>query len=182
MIRMIGGPAISGKSEWLIKHLPLLRAVWIGTGDTSIEPMRARHTYLQNLRKNTSPDWGTVETIELAETIRTSTLSLVAVDSLTCWISRLAVDAAQRQSIDQVAHILSKECHHLIHILKEHDSLGRDIWLVSNEIGTSLPSPHPLERLIREVNGRLNCQVASLAQEVVRMDFGIPSRIKGNVK
>ncbi len=182
MIGMIGGPAISGKSEWLIKHLPLLKTVWIGTGDTSIEPMCARHTYLQNLRKNMSPDWGTIETSALAETIRATTLSQVAVDSLTCWISKLAVEASQRQSLDQVAHILSKECHSLLHILKEHDSLGRDIWLVTNEIGTSLPSPHPLERLIREANGRLNCQVASLAKEVVRIDFGIPSRIKGNLK
>jgi len=181
MIGMVGGPAISGKSEWLIKHLPLLKTLWIGTGDISIEPMRVRHTYLQTLRQETSPHWATLETANLTETLRTTTISQIAIDSLTCWITKIAVDACQRQSMDQVAHILAKECEQLLHLLKEHDTLGRHIWLVSNEIGTSLPSPHPLERLIRDVNGRLNCRLAALAKEVVRIDFGLPSRLKGNL-
>jgi adenosylcobinamide kinase/adenosylcobinamide-phosphate guanylyltransferase len=179
MIGFIGGPAISGKSEWLIKYLPVHKTIWMGTGDTSIEPMRGRHSQLQKLRTDTSPNWHTQETTDLGRALSSASEGQIVVDSLTCWLSHVAVDASYRQSIDQVALIVAKETSQLLEHLKQHESLSRDIWIVSNEIGTSLPSPHPLERLIREANGRLNCQIASMAQEVIRMDFGIPTWLKG---
>lgn len=179
MIGFLGGPAISGKSEWLIRYLPLLKTVWIGTGDISIEAMRGRHTLLQNLRKDMSAQWHTQETTDLNRALQSAVEGQIVVDSLTCWLSHIAVEAAHRQSVDQVALIVARESAQFIEILKQQESLSRDIWLVSNEIGTSLPSPHPLERLIREANGRLNCHIASMAKEVVRIDFGIPSWLKG---
>jgi adenosyl cobinamide kinase/adenosyl cobinamide phosphate guanylyltransferase len=178
MIHFVGGPAFSGKSEWLIANIPNHGTKWMVTGDTSIEPMNYRYQKLKEMRQNVSMKWQTQETHDLVRQINSTTTSQLAIDCITGWICKIAIDAFQRQSIDQVASILASETSSLSDAIIQQKSLGRKIWIASNEIGTTLPSPHPLERLIREVNGRFNCQLASMASQVTRLDFAIATHLK----
>jgi adenosyl cobinamide kinase/adenosyl cobinamide phosphate guanylyltransferase len=182
MIHFVGGAAFSGKSEWLIANIPSFETIWLVTGDTSIEPMNLRYRQLKELRQKNCLKWETVETHDLVRRLSSSSASQLAIDCITGWICKIAVDSFQRQSIDQVAGILAIEISALTEAITQQRSLGRKIWIASNEIGTTLPSPHPLERLIREVNGRFNCQLASLASKVTRLDFAIPTTLKIDTK
>lgn len=50
--------------------------------------------------------------------------------------------------------------------------------IISDEIGYGLVPIDPFERLYREISGRVNCYLASQAEQVIRVVSGIGSRIK----
>ena len=51
--------------------------------------------------------------------------------------------------------------------------------IISDEVGSGLVPLDAFEREYREVNGRVNCYLASEASQVIRVTAGIGSRIKG---
>jgi len=179
MIRFIGGPAFSGKSEWIIRNLDLDETMWLATGDTSIQAMRQRHSHLKDLRHKTGGEnWKTVETTHLLSELRAAAPRQIVIDCSTSWLIARALELTNRQSIQQVAEILASEIHEVQGLIKEQASLGRAVSVIGGEIGACLPSPHPIERLIREVNGRFNQQMAQMASSVIRLDFGLLSVLK----
>lgn len=55
---------------------------------------------------------------------------------------------------------------------------GKDLVIVSNELGYGLVPVDVKQREYREVNGRVNCYFAQQAQEVIHMVCGQAQRIK----
>ena len=51
--------------------------------------------------------------------------------------------------------------------------------LVSDEVGSGIVPIDAFEREFREKNGRVNCYLASQAEQVIRVTAGIGTRIKG---
>lgn len=57
---------------------------------------------------------------------------------------------------------------------------GQAMWIVvSNEVGLGLVPPNPLGRAYRDALGRANQRLAAVADEVVWMVAGLPSKVKG---
>ncbi|HEX2909451.1 MAG TPA: bifunctional adenosylcobinamide kinase/adenosylcobinamide-phosphate guanylyltransferase [Chloroflexia bacterium] len=57
-------------------------------------------------------------------------------------------------------------------------SKGADLLLVSNEVGMGLVPPYPMGRAYRDMLGRVNQQIAALADEVFMIFAGLPVELK----
>ncbi|MEO1120109.1 MAG: bifunctional adenosylcobinamide kinase/adenosylcobinamide-phosphate guanylyltransferase, partial [Pseudomonadota bacterium] len=87
------------------------------------------------------------------------------VDCLTLWLSNTML--AERD--------VDAACAELISALSEGDG---DIACVSNEVGLSIVPDNPLGRRFRDAQGRLNQQVAAVADRVVFVAAGLPLQLK----
>ena len=64
-------------------------------------------------------------------------------------------------------------------LLKTLQAARTDIILVSNEVGLGLVPETPLGREFRDLQGRLNQQVAGIADRVEFVAAGLPLTLKG---
>jgi adenosylcobinamide kinase/adenosylcobinamide-phosphate guanylyltransferase len=169
-ITLILGGARSGKSlkgEALVTALPP-PWTYVATGQAFDEEMRER---IAAHRARRGPGWITVEEpLELPEAVtRESPIGRpMLVDCLTLWLSNLML--AGRAPESETPRLLA--------------ALGTatvPILLVSNEVGLGVVPDNPLGRAFRDSQGRLNSEVASLADTVVFMAAGLPLILKGTL-
>jgi adenosylcobinamide kinase/adenosylcobinamide-phosphate guanylyltransferase len=158
------GGARSGKSrhaETLIARHP---APWtyIATAQAFDEEMRVRIAEHQARRNE---DWHTVGApLDLPEAISAAN-GPILVDCLTLWLTNLMLgEHALKPAFDRLAAALG-------------DSPG-PVVLVSNEVGLSIVPENALARAFRDEQGRLNQQIAALADHVVFMVAGLPMVVK----
>jgi adenosylcobinamide kinase/adenosylcobinamide-phosphate guanylyltransferase len=112
--------------------------------------------------------WHTVETpLALAQAIaeETERERPMLIDCLTLWLSNLLL-AGKRPD---------EEISELCGALRE---AAGPVVLVSNEVGMGLVPETPLGRLFRDAAGRLNQDVAALADRVVFVAAGLPLVLK----
>lgn len=128
--------------------------------DAEMEERIARH------RAERGPRWRTIEApLDLASALaQVSADETAVVDCLTLWVSNLM--HADRD--------LEAETARLIAALP-----GRDLVLVSNEVGLGIVPDNALARRFRDAAGRLNQQVAAAADRVVFVAAGLPLTLKG---
>ena len=89
----------------------------------------------------------------------------VVVDCLTLWLTNHML----------AEHDLELECHRLADVL----SRPRGPWfVVSNEVGQGIVPDNALARRFRDAAGRLNQQVAAVADTVLLMVAGLPLKVK----
>ncbi|MGE0499814.1 MAG: bifunctional adenosylcobinamide kinase/adenosylcobinamide-phosphate guanylyltransferase [Rhizobiaceae bacterium] len=160
------GGARSGKSahaETLVASLP---APWtyIATAQAFDDEMAGR---IAEHRSRRGEGWQTVEApVALSEAIDGLPRGrAVLVDCLTLWLSNVMM--AERDVDDA--------CRRLVSVL----SRPRGPWTaVSNEVGLGIVPDTPLGRRFRDAQGRLNQQVAAVADRVILMVAGIPVEVK----
>ena len=115
------------------------------------------------------PHWQTVEApFDLPATL-SSTLGpgrVALVDCLTLWLSNLM--ASERDLSGETAALLAAL-----------EQAAGPVILVSNEVGLGIVPMNALARAFRDHQGRLNQQVAALADRVVFMAAGLPLTLKG---
>lgn len=167
-ITLILGGARSGKS----RHAELLveRAADCGTycataepGDTEMAERIAAH------RARRGAFWRTVEApLALAEAIRAASRAgrPVLVDCLTLWLTNVMLAGRE----------IEAEAAALAAALR--DAAG-PVVLVANEVGLGLVPETPLGRRFRDEAGRLNQEIAALADRVVFVAAGLPLVLKG---
>ncbi|RWX63152.1 bifunctional adenosylcobinamide kinase/adenosylcobinamide-phosphate guanylyltransferase, partial [Mesorhizobium sp. M4B.F.Ca.ET.089.01.1.1] len=89
----------------------------------------------------------------------------VLIDCLTLWLTNHML--AERD--------LDAECRRLVDVL----SRPRGPWfVVSNEVGLGIVPNNALARRFRDAAGRLNQQVAAVANTVLLMVAGLPLKVK----
>jgi adenosylcobinamide kinase/adenosylcobinamide-phosphate guanylyltransferase len=171
-LTLITGPARSGKTRLAVqwaKTFPIPRA-YIATAQNLDEEMNER------IRKHREERKSAFLTFEEPLTL-TSRLekigkkfSIVIVDCLTLWLSNLLGEAGEEgQSIQRTtADFLA--------LLKK---LETPVILIGNEVGWGIVPDNPLARTFRDVSGRLNQEIAQIADQVILMVAGIPMIIKG---
>jgi adenosylcobinamide kinase/adenosylcobinamide-phosphate guanylyltransferase len=161
------GGARSGKSRYaerLVKG-----AATCGTycataeaGDAEMAERIAAH------RARRGPFWQTVETpLALAQAIAEEARRErpLLIDCLTLWVSNLLLAGKQPDP----------EAAALCNALRE---AAGPVVLVSNEVGMGLVPETPLGRRFRDAAGRLNQDVAALADRVVFVAAGLPLVLK----
>ena len=167
-LTLVIGGARSGKSrhaEGLVVARP---APWIyvATAQAFDAEMRERIALHRGRRDGR---WRTVEAPrDLAGAVRAEAGrgAPVLVDCLTLWLSNVMladadVDAA---TADLLAAL--------------RDTAG-PVVLVSNEVGWGIVPENALARRFRDAQGRLNAQVAEIADRVVLLAAGLPLALKG---
>jgi adenosylcobinamide kinase / adenosylcobinamide-phosphate guanylyltransferase len=166
-ITLVLGGARSGKSRYAEQLVE--RAAEYGiycataeAGDAEMAERIAAH------RARRGPFWRTVETpLALAPTIAAEAAPErpVLVDCLTLWLSNLLM-AGRRPD-----HEEQKLCRML-------RAAAGPVVLVANEVGLGLVPETPLGRQFRDAAGRLNQEIAALADRVVFIAVGLPLILK----
>jgi adenosylcobinamide kinase/adenosylcobinamide-phosphate guanylyltransferase len=162
---LLGG-ARSGKSTHAEKLATALPAPWtyIATAQAYDDEMTER---IALHRARRSDGWTTVDApLDLAQALRAVPDGQpVLVDCLTLWLSN---------------HMLAEhDLDTLSAELEEVLASPRGPWFaVSNEVGLGIVPDNALGRKFRDAQGRLNQQVARIADEVIFMVAGIPMQVK----
>ncbi|MEL6287690.1 MAG: bifunctional adenosylcobinamide kinase/adenosylcobinamide-phosphate guanylyltransferase, partial [Pseudomonadota bacterium] len=154
-LTVVLGGARSGKSsfaEGIVSAQPGTR-VYIATAEAFDDEMRTR---IAEHRARRSAEWKTVDApLDLADAIHTHNArdASVLVDCLTLWLTNLMLgdhdlDAKTGELLDRLA------------------ARQGPITLVTNEVGQGIVPDNRLGRRFRDAQGRLNQQVAAVADEV----------------
>ena len=168
-VTLVLGGARSGKSRYAER---LVEEAGSGgtycataeAGDAEMAERIAAH------RARRGPFWRTIEApLELAPAIAAEATPgrPVLVDCLTFWLSNLLL--AGRQP--------AREADELVSALRK---AAGPVVIVANEVGMGLVPETPLGRCFRDAAGRLNQQVAALADRVVFVAAGLPLVLKGS--
>ncbi len=167
-LTLVLGGARSGKSrhaEGLVAAMP---APWlyIATAEGLDDEMRQR---IAEHRRRRGSDWETLDApIALPEAVagHSSGHGAVLIDCLTLWLSNIMLSGRDAKA----------ERGRLLQALRGAD---KPVVAVSNEVGLGVVPDNALARRFRDEQGRLNAEVAALADHVVLMAAGLPLVLKG---
>lgn len=120
------------------------------------------------------PAWRTVESLELAESLRSAD-GPVLIDCLGTWLTRLmdSWNAWDADAPDWAPH-LETEVSDLVSTLSAH---APDAVVVTNEVGWGLVSEYRAGRVFADQLGIANAAVAGVCDEVVLMVAGRALRV-----
>ncbi len=178
MIYLITGGARSGKSsfgESIYKDKK--DVVYIATSKIYDEEMKERVKLHQDSRPK---EWRTFEgKYYLFKAIRDEKNYLL--DCITVLTSNIMFDISkdtefidyqmQREIEDRVLGEVKK-------LIEEIEKSSYNLVLVTNEVGDSIVPDHHLSRVFRDMQGRINQRLASLANKVYLVVCGLPVEIK----
>jgi adenosylcobinamide kinase/adenosylcobinamide-phosphate guanylyltransferase len=166
-LTLVLGGARSGKSLYAENLIVALPPPWtfVATAEAGDAEM-AERIAAHRLRRG--ENWQTVE----APHDLSASLAAVApdrpvlLDCLTLWLSnRMLVGAALDAEIARFEAVL--------------DGRRAPVVVVSNEVGSGIVPGNELSRRFRDMQGRLNQQMAARADRVVLMVAGLPVMVKG---
>jgi adenosylcobinamide kinase/adenosylcobinamide-phosphate guanylyltransferase len=169
---LITGGARSGKSLFARKLAGDIkgRKVFLATAQALDEEMKLR---IEKHKKERPLGWDTVEEAQhLSSAIKkfNEKYEVMLIDCLSMWISNLLIWGSSSE----------------LKVLKEVDNLITNckkiqgtVIIVSNEVGSGIVPDNKLSRLFRDIVGRANQEIASIADEVYLVAAGIPLNLKG---
>jgi adenosylcobinamide kinase/adenosylcobinamide-phosphate guanylyltransferase len=164
-LTLVIGGARSGKSAHAERLIGELSRPWtyIATAQEFDDEMRERIALHQARRDQR---WRTIDApLALAAALEGAGEGPVLVDCLTLWLTNHML----------AEHDLGAECRRLVERLAQ----PQGAWVVvSNEVGMGIVPDNALARRFRDEAGRLNQQVAAIADRVVLMVAGIPIEVK----
>jgi adenosylcobinamide kinase/adenosylcobinamide-phosphate guanylyltransferase len=167
---LVLGGARSGKSRYAetVVEASALARLYIATAEPLDEEMRER---IENHRRRREGGT-TIEApreIEAALAANAAPGRAILVDCLTLWLSNLLLDgvAGLEQRFAALRETIAR--------------LSGLIVTVSNEVGLGLVPDTPLGRRFRDLQGRLNQDIASGADRVVFVAAGLPLPLKGQL-
>ena len=175
---LIGG-ARSGKSSFAKKLAEDSgkSVTFIATAQALDEEMSAR---IKKHQEERSAGWHTLE-IEsgIAACLREKPTSaeLYLLDCVTLLVTNLMMQSTKDDLADeqQAMQALENELGELLVYIREHE---QDWIIISNEVGQGLVPPYQMGRVYRDLLGRANQRIASVADEVYWMVAGIPVPIQ----
>jgi adenosylcobinamide kinase / adenosylcobinamide-phosphate guanylyltransferase len=167
-VTLVLGGARSGKSrhaEQLVEEAAA-SGTYCATAEAGDAEMRARIA-LHRARRGAF--WHTVEEpLDLAAAIRAAAEPErpVLVDCLTLWLSNLLFAGRRVEEASESVAIALRQAR-------------GPVVLVANEVGLGLVPETPLGRRFRDSAGRLNQDIAAIADRVVFVAAGLPLVLKG---
>jgi len=168
-IVLVLGGARSGKSSYAQKlaEQDWQHPLYLAPAE-ALDPEMVKRVKLH--REQRGPKWGCVEEpLDLARVILGTTpkRDVILLDCATLWLTNVllkegeaAIQPRQQELIDAMR---ASPC---------------DIIIVSNEVGMGIVPESALGRTFRDLQGRLNQNLAALADSVIFVIAGLPMKIK----
>lgn len=181
---LISGGARSGKSRFGEKLASDSgkSVLYLATAIAFDEGMKHR---IELHRIERPSEWKTLEMhsgfSELRAKEEFESSELVLLDCMTLLISNqmlesgLDFDTATMEDFDRLEDSIMSEIETLLQAV---ESSGKDIVVVSNEVGLGIVPDTRLGSAFRDISGRVNQYLAHVADEVYMVFLGIPSRLK----
>lgn len=182
MRRLVIGGARSGKSRFAESLVADAAGVeYVATSAVrDDDPEWARRVAAHVARRPAS--WRTTETTELAQVLGRSDADVALIDCLTVWLTRVMDAAGCWDAVSDAASVaaapvaeVERAVSALVAALEE---TGRDVVLVTNEVGQGVVPATASGRLFRDQMGVCNARVAAVVDEVWWVVAGIATRIK----
>ena len=178
MITLVTGGARSGKSKFAETIFEgILDVVYIATSKITDAEMEARVKLHQESRPR---EWRTYEAnYGLCKSIGKEKNYLL--DCITVLTSNIMFDISKDvEYIDyeiqiKIENTIILEIENLINSIKQKEY---NLVIVTNEVGDSIVPEHHISRVFRDIQGRVNQKIGSLADEVYLVCCGIPVKIK----
>lgn len=180
---LITGGARSGKSSFAEKlALDLnVRTTYVATSIPFDDEMKERVRLHKERRPN---NWTTVEAYKdldkALETVIDNT-DVVLLDCITVMITNLMMDSIKAWdniSVEEASNIEKLVIFELDKLIDYFCKLDKTLIIVTNEVGLGIVPMYPSARLFRDMAGRANQKLASIANEVHMCVSGIPIKIK----
>lgn len=167
MIHLILGGARSGKSRLALAlaENETRHCHFVATAEVVDDEFSER---IQKHRQERDSRWQTIETpLELVETLQQLDQPniIIVVDCLSVWLGNLM-------------HHQKPHDRYLQDLLSFLPTAKAEIRFVSNEVGLGLVPETPMGRVFRDLQGRINQDIASLADQVQLVVAGIPVQVK----
>jgi len=173
VLTLVLGGARSGKSWYAQSLLASREAIYVATarrdGDRE---MRAR---IEQHRSDRPGSWMTIEEPERVPYVVRTTAPLdrpVLVECLTLWLSNLMLRHANMPARKQQETVLAQ-----VDALAEA-CRGRDVIVVSNEVGFGVVPATRVGRRFRDLQGWANQRLAREATTVILVVAGLPVALK----
>jgi adenosylcobinamide kinase/adenosylcobinamide-phosphate guanylyltransferase len=164
MVTLITGSARSGKTRHALDiGRDIAPRIYIATAQLLDDEMRDR---AMRHRSERGPRWETIEEpLDVARRL-TGLDGIVVLDCLTLWLSNWMLnDESQVESqIDALCSALCRTSYHVV--------------AISNEVGWSIVPENVLARRFRDLSGLMNQKIAAIADSVILMVCGIPTKVK----
>jgi adenosylcobinamide kinase / adenosylcobinamide-phosphate guanylyltransferase len=174
---LILGGARSGKSSYAQELAAKAdgRVTYVATAEAGDEEMRERIV----AHKAERPEgWQTIEAPRQVGMVLMSKIiesDMVLLDCITLLTSNVLLSFPESATIDEVQQRMNSEIDGLLSVFEQ----GKADWIiVSNEVGLGLVPAYALGRTYRDVLGRANQRLASVADEVLFMVAGLPLKVK----
>jgi len=183
-IVMVTGGARSGKSTYG-EQLAKVRGRNIAYIATAIVTDKDMEDRVKKHRKSRPQEWLTIERYKGFDNIDKDIVmstDLFLLDCITTMVTNLMFDkdidydSCSNEDIQMVEDYVFGEVKKLLDFM---ESNGKEIILVTNEVGMGLVPAYRLGSIFRDIAGRINQYVASRADEVYFMVSSIPMKIKG---
>jgi adenosylcobinamide kinase/adenosylcobinamide-phosphate guanylyltransferase len=167
-ITLVLGGARSGKSRYAERLVEAAAesGTYCATAEAGDDEMAAR---IAAHRARRGAFWRTIEApLDIAEIVagEAAPSRPLLIDCLTLWLSNLLL--AERPILEEFATLRTAL----------RDAAG-PVVLVANEVGLGLVPETPLGRRFRDEAGRLNQEIAAIADRVVFVAAGLPLALKG---
>lgn len=178
MITLVTGGARSGKSRFAENlYKDEKDVVYIATSKVTDAEMRERIKLHQESRPS---EWRTYEgNYDLQNSIGEEMNYLL--DCITVLTSNIMFDISKE--VEYIDYDMQREIENTItlqiqNLINDIRTEGYNLVLVTNEVGDSIVPEHHISRVFRDIQGRINQKIASLADEVYLVCCGIPVKIK----
>lgn len=164
MLTLITGGSRSGKTLQALNTSKAIRPrIYVATAqllDDEMKERAARH------RTERGPEWQTIEEpFQLARRLRELN-GAVVIDCLTLWLSNWMLHDETQVDL-QIGDLCSTLQH-----------LPYSVVAITNEVGWSIVPENAMARRFRDWSGLMNQRVAAIADSVLLMVCGIPTRVK----
>ena len=168
MLTLVIGGARSGKSRFAQSLCPPDgRVVYVATARPEDDEMRIR---IERHRQSRPAHWLTVEEPLALGTAVSGALACagtILIDCLTVWLANMLWEHAER-SPAALEELAFSEVENLARM-----ATGRDLIVVSNEVGGGIVPENPVARQFRDLQGFVNQRSAALADRVYLTVAGI---------
>ena len=151
------------------------KRLYIATAPVLDEEMAERVAKHREMRQGRG--WETCEeSTDLAGSFhRAEGFDVILCDCLTLWVNNLLYFASQEDRSLEEEEIV-RQCAHVTEAAKANSA---EVIFVTNEVGMGIVPAYKVSRQFRDLAGRCNQEVASVAEQVILMVSGLPIFLKG---